>query len=180
MKLLTFLLQFSIYFTFWILLSGKYDMLHLFLGIISSLFVAFVTWNGSLFTDKKQFYRIPRIMIGLTLYMAWLSTRIAKAALHVSCLILNPKMPIQSRFIHYKTVLQGKSARIIFGNSITLTPGTITVNIEDNNLLIHTLDNESAQDILTGELEKRISNIFINSKDRKELTKTVSKDCMEK
>ncbi len=163
MKLVTFSLQITIYFTFWILLSGKYDMFHLFLGIISSLFVAFITWNGSLFTDKKQFYRIPKIMIGLILYLLWLSSRIGKAALHVSCLVLNPKMPIQSRFIQHKTVLQGKFAQIIFGNSITLTPGTITVNIEKKNLVIHTLDDKSAQDILTGELEKRISSIFSNT-----------------
>ncbi len=93
-------------------------------------------------------------------YLFWLLSRIAKSMLHVSGLILHLKIPIQLMLIRHKTVLNGKIAKVIFGNSITLTPGTITVDILDNYLVIHALDNKSAEDIVNGEMEKRISNIF--------------------
>ena len=148
---------------FWFLLSGKLDAFHALLGITS---VLIVLQTGT----RKTSYPLSTIghylLRGLG-YTSWLLGRIILAALHVSQVILQPKMAIAPKLIRHKSSLAGDNARVVFANSITLTPGTITVEIEDGELAVHQLDDDSSGDIVSGLMETQISKIFKTKVKRK-------------
>lgn len=155
------------FFFFWILLSGQSDAFHLTAGALSCL--AVLALNRDLYT-RKPGHRLPFLALLGTLFRAlryatWLLGRIIMAALHVSRIVLDPKMPLSPRFIKHRTLLDNDYAKVIFGNSITLTPGTITAELRGSELVVHQIDDASAGDILSGTMEKEISKIFTR-KDR--------------
>ncbi|MDP3919468.1 MAG: Na+/H+ antiporter subunit E [Candidatus Omnitrophota bacterium] len=160
-NVLTITLRTVVLFMFWIFFSGKIDATHLLMGLVSSLAIAI----GSLDSESEPLspeaaMRLPeRILRGIA-YSFWLLGRILTAAWHVSKIVLSPEMPIKPKFIKHKTTLKGEYGRVIFANSITLTPGTITADMEDGELLIHQLDDDSSEDIRSGALEKEIHKIF--------------------
>ncbi|KOR32303.1 hypothetical protein TI05_08110 [Achromatium sp. WMS3] len=158
--------SFFILFGFWILLSGRLDVFHLTLGIISS---ALIVWfSGDLLfqsEDKdsqgemKDIGRFPLYHIP---YVPWIIKEIAKSAFHVSVIALSPNMNqrIKPNIVRFRTRLKSTVARVILANSITLTPGTITVRIvDDDEFVVHALTDELAEG-MPGEMEKRIAKIF--------------------
>jgi multicomponent Na+:H+ antiporter subunit E len=89
-----------------------------------------------------------------------LFSRILASGVHLTYLILHPRLPLDPRIIRYRTQLTGDTALTIFGNSITLTPGTVTVEIDSDELEVHALDEASALDITSLRLEKKIADLF--------------------
>lgn len=76
-------------------------------------------------------------------------------------LALHPRMPIQPSFITFRVKLKKGISLLTFGNSITLTPGTITADIRGGEYyIVHALDRKVADDLLTGEMEDRVAHIF--------------------
>jgi multicomponent Na+:H+ antiporter subunit E len=151
---------FILLFGFWILLSGKFDLFHLTLGIISS---ALVTWMSSdlLFTNRTRKGRLAEFGRFL-LYIPWIIKEILLSTLHVTWLALHPSMKemIDPRIVTFKTSLKSDVARVALANSITLTPGTITVRIEGDVFTVHALSDKVASG-LPGEMEDRIARIFV-------------------
>ena len=82
------------------------------------------------------------------------------SGLHVSRLILHPKLPISPKLIRHKTKLKSDAELVVLGNSITLTPGTITVEIAPGELVVHAIDEASSTDITDGILDSRIERLF--------------------
>ncbi|NNE18181.1 MAG: Na+/H+ antiporter subunit E, partial [Myxococcales bacterium] len=93
-------------------------------------------------------------------YLPWLIGRIWKSGFHVSRLILDPALPISPRFIRHKTELKSDRELVVLGNSITLTPGTITVEVAPGELLVHAIDEASAVDLTDGVFDAKIGRIF--------------------
>ena len=151
----TFLLLFG----FWLLMSGKFDLFHLALGIISSVIV---TWMSSdlLFINRTRKGRLAEAG-RFILYTPWLVKEILLSTLHVTWLALHPSMKekIAPRIVTFKTTLKSDVARVALANSITLTPGTITIRMEDDVFTVHALSDKVASG-LPGEMEERISRIF--------------------
>lgn len=151
----TFLLMFA----FWIVLSGKSDLFHLMLGVISS---ALVSWMSSdlLFVDHSAKVRLSAIW-RFILYVPWILKEILMSTLHVTWLALHPAMKEQvaPRIVTFKTRLRSDLARVTLANSITLTPGTITIRVEDDIFTVHALSDKVAAG-LPGEMEDRIAYIF--------------------
>ena len=156
---MTFLYTFFIMFAFWILLSGKFDLFHLTLGILSCLLVARLS-NDLLFIDKTKKGRLPEAFrfIG---YIPWLLYQIVLANLNVAYLALHPKMMdrIDPQIIWFKSGLKKDISLVTLGNSITLTPGTITVRIVGDEFYIHTLS-PKFMDLITTNMERRVANLF--------------------
>lgn len=146
-------------FGFWLLLSGKFDIFHLILGVISSLLVSWMSAD-ILFLDRAKKGRLIegyRFM----LYIPWILKEILLSTLHVAWLALHPAMKekIAPRLVTFKTKLKTDAARVTLANSITLTPGTITIRIKDDVFIVHALSDKVACG-LPGEMEDRISRIF--------------------
>ena len=141
------------------------------MGLFSSLFV--ILFNLKL--RKHYFYREKldearakledvqpyRIRIGrLLYYLPWLVWQIVVASFQVAKVVLHPKMPIDPALMRFKTGLPNTEARVILGNSITLTPGTITVQIEDDEFLVHALMDASQSGILDGSLPTEVAKLY--------------------
>jgi multicomponent Na+:H+ antiporter subunit E len=154
-----FLLTFIVMAGVWVLLSGKFDPFHLSLGVICCAIVAYLS-HDLLFPAKPkgllgQWVRFAR-------YIPWLVIEIAKASLHVTYLVFHPRMMdlIDPRIIKFRSKLRSDLSLVTFANSITLTPGTITVYVSiDGDFKVHAIDKASG-DPLPGEMEARISKAF--------------------
>jgi len=143
---------------FWILLSGKFDPFHLTLGVISSALVSFL--SADLLMHKKGKNRLSTGLRFL-LYLPWLLYQIALSTLHVTFLALHPKMKdhIDPTIVTFKTKLTTDIAKVALANSITLTPGTITIRIEDQIFYVHAISRKAAAG-LPGEMEDRLAKVF--------------------
>jgi len=158
-------------FAFWFLLSGKRELFYLAAGFLSALSIAWMSTSTSQTKQGKKkrgpgpVRRTWPLFLLMTplrgcRYAIWLLGRILRAAVHVALIVVNPKMPLRPKLIRHKTTLKTNIEKVIFANSITLTPGTITGNLEGDTLTIHQLDDNSAADILSGAMEKEIRKIF--------------------
>ena len=161
-RVMPFLLTFFIMFVLWILLSGKFDAFHLTLGIIACSIVAYFSADLLFETPSIKVTRLTGSWIRLVRYIPWLLYQIFLANLHVMYLTFHPRMMdlIDPQIIKFRSKLQGDLSRVTFANSITLTPGTITVYVSlDGNFSVHALDKKSREG-LPGEMEERIAGVF--------------------
>ena len=153
-----YLYTFLVMFGFWILLSGKFDLFHLTLGVISSALVSFLSTDLFMHKEGKN-----RFSTGLRflLYLPWLLYQIVLSTLHVTFLALHPKMQdqIDPTIVTFKTTLKSTLAKVALANSITLTPGTITIRIEGQVFYVHAISRKAAAG-LPGEMEERLAKVF--------------------
>jgi len=96
----------------------------------------------------------------LFLYIVWLIWEIIKANLQVAYLVLHPKMPIEPNLLRFRTRLGSAAGHIILANSITLTPGTITVDFRAGTYLVHALVPQAAQSLLDAEMPGKLAAVF--------------------
>ena len=141
-------------FVFWILLSASFEWVHLGLGLIFSFAVAWINSGHSLFVPKF------RLWLKIVLYLPWLFYKIIESSLHLSKLILHPALPISPQLISVDSKLRHHAAIVLLGNSITLTPGTITAEIDRNILTVHAMDNALSEDLASKQIEAKIADIF--------------------
>lgn len=151
---------FLILFGFWIILSGKFDLFHLTLGLISTALVTFLS-SDLLFHDRKKRGRLAEAGRFIFRYVPWLLVQIVLSTIHVSILALHPRMKkrIDPRIMRFKTRLEKGISRVVFANSITLTPGTITIRDEEGEFYVHAIDAKSAQGV-PGAMEGNIARVF--------------------
>ena len=153
-----YIYTFLIMFGFWILLSGKFDLFHLTLGVLSSGLVSFLSADLLMYEQGKN-----RLSTGVRflLYLPWLLYQIVLSTLHVTFLALHPKMKdqIDPTIVTFKTKLKTNIAKVALANSITLTPGTITVRIEGQVFYVHAISRKAAAG-LPGEMEDRLVRVF--------------------
>ena len=150
-----------ILFAFWILLSGKFDAFHLTLGAMCCVLVAYL-FHDLLFANVRV--GDMRIVVARFIaYIPWLIQQIVLSNFHVAFLVLRRKMPIDPQIIEYKTKLETDISTVALANSITLTPGTITMDIKDGVFYVHALDQKVAEDLNAGEMEDRVAHIFMEA-----------------
>lgn len=154
------IISFFILFILWIIFSGRFDAFHLILGAISSGIVTAVSGELMFTTSNTRGILLSWMRLGK--YIPWLIYQVFLANLHVMYLVFHPRMMdlINPQIIEFESRLKGDYARTTFANSITLTPGTITVNVTVLGLYsVHCIDDRSGQG-LPGEMETKISNVF--------------------
>ncbi len=141
-------------FVVWVLLSASFAWIHLGLGFICSFAVAWINSGHSPFVPKF------RLWLRILLYLPWLFYKIVQSSLQLTKLILHPALPIAPQLISVETKLRHHAAVVLLGNSITLTPGTITAEVDRNKLIIHAMDKTLAEDITSKQIESKIADIF--------------------
>ncbi len=155
-----FLLTFIIMACFWLLFSGRFDLFHLSLGAASCLIVSALS-SRLLFPEALP-PGLFKCWFKFALYLPWLFYQIFLANLHVLYLTFHPRMMdlINPKIIKFDSRLKGDVSRTTFANSITLTPGTITVYAGImGTFAVHCIDDKSGQS-LPGEMEKKIAKVF--------------------
>jgi len=141
--------------------SGIFDAWHLSLGVISCILVTYMS-HDLLFGREKLSTKNIAIAIRFTKYLPWLFYQIILSNIHIARLALHPKMydHIDPHIIRFKTKLKKDMSLVTFANSITLTPGTITVRLTEAYFLVHAIDVFVAEG-LPGDMEERVSHIFM-------------------
>jgi multicomponent Na+:H+ antiporter subunit E len=162
-------LQFLALFIFWLILSGHYEIKYLSFGLLSAGLVTFLT-NDLFYSlcNRTRDHAEPSIFSQLwrfLAYLPWLLTRIIKANFQVAYLALHPRMPIDPALLQFLTRLRGSLAQVIVANSITLTPGTTTVNLEEGKYIIHVLVPSAADEILNAKIQNKVGAIFKQGKE---------------
>jgi multicomponent Na+:H+ antiporter subunit E len=137
----------------WLLLSESFDKFSVGLGLVAASGVAWFNTDRS--TSR---FTIPRLRI--VWYFLWLVGRILQSGFHLSVLILHPALPIDPKLIRYRTKLREEAGIVLLGNSITLTPGTITVEVNSQDLVVHAMDDKSANDVTSLHMDQRIAGLF--------------------
>ncbi len=144
----------------WLVLSGKFDLFHISLGVVSSAIVTYT--SGDMLLKARRLKGLPGNWLRFIAYVPWLLFEILRANMHVMRLVFHPRMMelIDPRMIRFESRLNDEMARFIFANSITLTPGTITVYVSIfGKYSVHAIDKASGQG-LPGEMEDRVAAIF--------------------
>ena len=155
-----FILTFLIMACFWMIFSGRFDAFHLSLGFISCLIVSFLS-SDLLFPSEIK----PTLIIcwmRFVGYIPWLLYQILLANIHVFYLTFHPRMMelIDPQIIIFESRLKSDIARTTFANSVTLTPGTITVNVTPRGkFAVHCINKQSGQP-LPGVMEAKIAKVF--------------------
>jgi multicomponent Na+:H+ antiporter subunit E len=137
----------------WLLLSGHYTPLLLFLGTAS---VLLVVWFLRRMDEADQEPMQLRPSIGLFLYLAWLLWCVIKANVDLARRIWDPKMPIRPVWAKLDTKVKSPVETTLYANSITLTPGTLTTDVCEDHFLIHAVSQEGVDELREGEMERRI------------------------
>ena len=153
---------FFLLFLNWIILSGKFDVFHLGLGVISCLVVAWLS-QDLLFKDRsKKLKERVREAWAFLRYLPWITWEVVKANLHVLKLAMTPKgyEEMAPRVVTIETYLKTDFAKFVFANSITLTPGTITMLIRGDVVHVHTMSQFLEDDLLEGAIERKVAEVF--------------------
>lgn len=139
---------------FWLLMSGHYGLLLLTLGAASILLVLYITRRmDQIDNDTFSF----NFRSGIFRYWVWLGKEIFKANLDVAKVVLSPKMPLSPRLIRIKATQKTDLGIVIFANSITLTPGTVSIDLEGNEIIVHALTQNLAEDLQKGVMDNRVT-----------------------
>ena len=94
-----------------------------------------------------------------TSYLPWLAKEIIVSNIEVARIILSPKMKLQRNMVDVHINQKTEIGRVIMANSITLTPGTVSVNLEDDQVQVHALSFEGAEEDLSGEMDRRVCKL---------------------
>lgn len=137
---------------FWALLSGEFDAFHLSLGILASAGVAAVAIRATAFP--------PFPVVRFLVYVPWLLWQVLVSNLRVARLALSPRPALAPRMIDLPPGVRGDVPLTVLGCSITLTPGTVTVDADDRLLRVHALDEASAREIEDALMARRVRGLF--------------------
>jgi multicomponent Na+:H+ antiporter subunit E len=139
----------------WLLWSGLFIPLMLAIGLASCILVVWLTRRF----DTIDHESVPlHLGFGIFAYWGWLFKEIVVSSLQVTKIILSPQMPISPVVVKFKSQARGEVREVLLGNSITLTPGTLTTDIDEHGYLtVHALTQDGADGVLSGDMNGRVA-----------------------
>jgi multicomponent Na+:H+ antiporter subunit E len=149
---------------FWLLLSARLDPVFLVMGVGFSALVVWLTQPmvirilGPELGGPRVFLRR---LLRYSIYVAWLVSRIVPAGIQVAYYVLHPRLPIEPGVLRFRTSLRSPIARTILANSITLVPGTMTLEVDGDEFAVHALIPAAADDLTAATLQNRIADVFL-------------------
>lgn len=145
----------------WLVLSGVFDVFHVGAGVASVLFV--VWFNAAVRSTplSRDDHREARILVGrFLLYCVWLLWEVVVSSLQVARIVLSPTLPIEPHLYRFRTRLPNLTAKVLLANSITLTPGTVTIEMKGDEYYVHALTRATAESLLGGTMPRNVAAIF--------------------
>lgn len=137
----------------WLVNSGHYSLLLLGLGLLSVVFVILVSRCMKLVDRESQPWHLAAVLPG---YYWWLFKKILHSNLQVAACAWRGAGAISPACARIPTKLQSDFSRVLYANSITLTPGTVSVSLDQNSILVHSLTADGLDELCGGEMEKRV------------------------
>jgi len=141
----------------WLMWSGLYLPLLLVLGLLSCVLVVLLVRRFETIDHES----VPlHLGWGIVTYWFWLIKEIVISSLQVTRIVLSPQLRISPRVVKFAAVPRGEVARVVLGNSITLTPGTVTTDIDEHGVFtVHALTREGAKGVLAGDMNRRVGRL---------------------
>lgn len=141
-------------FAFWLLLSGMFTPFLLAAGAGSAIAIA-------LFSRRMEIADREGLPLHLTLaaltYWPWLVKEILKSGWQVTRIVVDPRLPVSPVLVRFRPSQHSTLGLVTHANSITLTPGTVTVEAEHGEFLVHALTQEGADGLAGSEMDRRVS-----------------------
>jgi multicomponent Na+:H+ antiporter subunit E len=141
-------------FAFWLALSGHYTLMLVSIGAMSAVLCVLAAIRMR--AADAESHPIE-LLYGAITYFPWLFAEIAKSAWSVTKIILHPDLPISPTMTVVRASQKTTPGLATYANSITLTPGTITVGVDGNDLTVHALVRDGALDLEGGGMDRRVS-----------------------
>lgn len=138
----------------WLLLSGLFKPLLMSLGAFSVLLVLVLAHRMRVVDAETHpvwaaLHYVP--------YWPWLTVEIVKSSIEVARRVLSPSMPISPTVFEVRSSQKTMVGRVVLANSITLTPGTVTLDIDGDRLRVHALSQDTVEAMRDGEMDRRVS-----------------------
>jgi multicomponent Na+:H+ antiporter subunit E len=137
----------------WLLLSGKFDALHAGAGTVAALAIA-----AASFPWKRREKPLP--LLRLLAFLPWELRQIVQSNLHVARVVLSPSLPVSPLLIRRAPRAQSGRALTLLGCAITLTPGTLTIDMGEDQMIVHALDDTSAAGVEQDTMEAAARAVF--------------------
>lgn len=141
---------------FWLVNSGHYTPLLLFFMVVSVLFVAVLCHRMDVVDGESQPLELT---FTIPMYWLWLIKEVIVANIAVARCVWKGADSISPSVFKVKANQKTDLGIVIYANSITLTPGTVSIDLEDNEITVHALTHETAEDLLTGEMDRRVCKV---------------------
>ncbi len=140
----------------WLLWSGLYKPLLLILGAVSCVLTLWVVKRMGYFDADVFAFRYNFRLVG---FWGWLGAEIVRSSIAVARHVLSPALKVEPRIVRLDVSHLEPVDQALLGNSITLTPGTLTLDVDQGQLLVHALDVDGAQGLIDGEMLKRVEGL---------------------
>ena len=150
-------------FATWILLSGHFTPLLVGLGVASTVLVVAIALRMDVVDHEGHPVQLTPRFAG---YWTWLLVEIVKSNIDVARRIWSPSLPISPTMIRLRASQPSELGQVIYANSITLTPGTVTVRLDEGELLVHAVARELAGDLEGGEMDRRVTRLEAGGKSQ--------------
>ncbi len=137
----------------WLLWSGLYKPLLLGLGIFSCVLTIYVKHRMEYFQTEVFALQFGRRLVG---YWLWLAKEVVKSSLDVARIIVTPSLPISPEVVTIKASCEQPVDQATLANSITLTPGTLALDVYKGEITVHALTKAGADELRKGEMDRRI------------------------
>ena len=141
----------------WLLWSGHFDPFLIALGVLSVMLSVWLTHRMGILDNET----VP-LHLGtkpFTHFAPWLLKEILISNIQVAKIILSPRMPLQRNMVTVTAHQTSEIGRVIFANSITATPGTVSVRVEGDQIQVHALSFAGAAEDLAGEMDRRVTEL---------------------
>jgi multicomponent Na+:H+ antiporter subunit E len=154
---MSFLITAIVMFSFWILLSGEFTFILITSGVVASLIVAYLSHD--IFVGKADLKTETGRVFRFIKYVPWLLWEIILANFEIAYLVLSPKPLVDPQLVRFKPDLKTDLGIVTLAHSITLTPGTVTVEANEKEFVIHAIWQKSAEGIIGGEMQQKVKKI---------------------
>ncbi len=141
----------------WLLNSGHYTVLITGFGVASCLLVVGLARRmGIVDGEALPIHLLPR----LPRYLPWIAKEVVKANFDVARRILSPRRPnVSPRLFEAPASQHSDLGRVLYANSITLTPGTVSIKVDGTKITVHTIAEEVADGLLEGEMDRQVARL---------------------
>ena len=148
----------AVLFIFWVVVSGTLDWPQLVVGLAAATFVTYFNRSMLITVEDRPPVRL-KTAAWLFGYFFKLISDIFVANFQVAWLVLHPRMPIEPNMVELEVDIDRQASRVLLGNSITLTPGTLTVLLDGNRYLVHALTRHNGEALKTWPLVDRLEQL---------------------
>ncbi|MFB6268303.1 MAG: monovalent cation/H+ antiporter subunit E [Halobacterium sp.] len=154
-----FVVLFCSTYAFYLLIGGTLSVFDLVTGAASALIVSGILWRITT-RGEVDLTDLGTRLLRMALYVPFLLWEIVKANVHIAYVVLHPSLPIDPKIVEFDAAVWSELPATTLANSITLTPGTLTVDVTKRHFTVHSLTRSSREDLLGGALERAVRFVF--------------------